>query len=116
MRQTVTARELVSSPPAPSPSKRPKRAGPYYAPYDLHRLAGRQIAHLHALVSGNERPFPGPIGLEEPIGAVTKFVTEAHAYWSMVSSDSMVMFRIGLASVLYGRLELTMVLMYSEGF
>lgn len=84
MRQAVRARELASSPPAPSPAKRTKRSPPQLPPQELARLASKQLTYLHALVESRERPFPGPYGLEEPIAAVVKFVKGAHSAWSAV--------------------------------
>lgn len=83
-RDAVNARALASSPPAPSPSKRPKRAAPHLPPQELARLAGRQHAYLIDLVESKRKPFPGPVGLEEPIAAVVKFVKEAHSAWAAV--------------------------------
>lgn len=85
MRQAVTARGLSSSTPAPSPSKRPKRAAPQLAPQELARLADKQLNHLRRLLAGTEHPYPGPCGLDEPVSAVVKFFKEAHSAWATVS-------------------------------
>lgn len=85
MRQAVTARRLASSPPAPSPSKRPKRAGPQLPPRELARLADKQLAHLRGLLSGAEEPYPTHCGLEGPVSELVRFVTKAYAAWKGVS-------------------------------
>lgn len=85
MRQAVTARGLSSSTPAPSPSKRPKRAAPQLPPQELARLADKQLNHLRRLLAGTEHPYPGPCGLDEPVSAVVKFFKEAHSAWAAVS-------------------------------
>lgn len=85
MRQAVTARRLASSPPAPSPSKRPKRAGPQLPPRELARLAEKQLAYLRGLLAGAERPYPAHCGLEGPVSELIRFVTKAYAAWKAVS-------------------------------
>lgn len=85
MRQAVTARGLASSPPAPSPSKRPKRAGPQLPPAELARLAQKQKEVLKALINGSRRPYPGPCGLEGQVEQVVKFGRDAHVAWTAVS-------------------------------
>ena len=85
MRQAVTARRLASSPPAPSPSKRPKRAGPQLPPRELARLADKQLAYLRGLLSGAERPYPAHCGLEGPVSELIRFVTQAYTAWKAVS-------------------------------
>lgn len=101
-RQTVTARELASSPPAPSPSKRPKRAGPQFSPQELTRLAAQKVAHLDALLDGSDRPFPGPVGLDEPISVVSKFVKDAHTSWVAVSHGRASSFMGSFERVVHG--------------
>ncbi|CBN76056.1 hypothetical protein Esi_0292_0015 [Ectocarpus siliculosus] len=81
MRQAVTARRLAKSPPAPSPSKRPKRAAPQVAPKELVRLANKQLKTVRGILDGTERPFPGPCGVERPVADVVKFVKKAHNAW-----------------------------------
>lgn len=83
MRQTITARQLANSPPAPSPSKRPKRANPRLPPKELARLAKKQLKTLKGLLDGAERPFPAPYGVERPVGEIVKFVKKAHSAWMM---------------------------------
>lgn len=85
MRQAVTARRLASSPPAPSPSKRPKRTGPQLPPRELSRLADKQLTHLRGLLSGAERPYPTHCGLDSPVSELVRFITKAYASWKAVS-------------------------------
>lgn len=89
MRQAVTARGLALSAPAPSPSKRPKRAAPQVPPQELARLADKQLSRLRALLAGTEHPYPGPCGLEEPVSAVVKFFKETHSAWAAVRLSSL---------------------------
>lgn len=84
-RQTVVARGLASSPPAPSPSKRPKkRGGASPTLHEMLRLANKQIKHLRGLLAGTERPYPSPCGLDGPISEIAGFMKEAHSAWLAV--------------------------------
>lgn len=81
MRQQVTARRLANSPPAPSSSKKPKRAGPQLAPKELARLTKKQLGTIRKLLDGSGRAFPGPCGVERPVAEIKKFVKKAHSAW-----------------------------------
>lgn len=81
MRQAITARRLANSPPAPSPSKKPKRASPQLAPKELAKLAKKQLGTIRKLLDGSGRPHPGPCGVERPVGDILKFVKKAHGAW-----------------------------------
>ena len=84
-RETVTAKALASSPPAPSPSRRTKkRTSPPPTLQEMRRLANKQIKHLRGLLAGTERPYPGPWGLEGSISEIAGFVKEAHSAWMVV--------------------------------
>lgn len=86
MRQAVMARGLSSSPPAPSPSKRPKRSALQLPPQELARLADKKVKCLRGLLAGTERPYMGPCGVEGPVAEVVKFVRAAYGAWMVVSS------------------------------
>lgn len=81
MRQAITARRLANSPPAPSPSKKPKRAGPQLAPKELAKLAKKQLGTLRKLLDGTGRPYPEPCGVKRPVDEIIKFVKKAHGAW-----------------------------------
>lgn len=81
MRQDITARRLANSPPAPSPSKKPKRAAPQLTPKELAKLAKKQLVTLRRLLDGSGRPYPGPCGVERPVDEIIKFVKKAHSAW-----------------------------------
>eukprot|EP00752_Nemacystus_decipiens_P006432 g5794.t1 len=81
MRQAITARRLANSPPAPSPSKKPKRACPQLPPKELARLAKKQLGTIRKLLDGSGRAYPGPCGVERPVGEIVKFVKKAHSAW-----------------------------------
>lgn len=87
MRQAITARRLANSPPAPSPSKKPKRAGPQLTPKDLAKLAKKQLGTLRKLLDGSGRAYPGPCGAERPVGEIVKFVKKAHSAWMASVSE-----------------------------
>lgn len=91
MRQAITARRLANSPPAPSPSKKPKRAGPQLAPKELARLAKKQLGTIRKLLDGSGRAYPAPCGVERPVGEIVKFVKKAHSAW-MASVSSAQLF------------------------
>lgn len=81
MRQAITARRLANSPPAPSPSKKPKRAGPQLTPKELAKLAKKQLGTLRKLLDGTGRPYPAACGVDRPVGEIIKFVKKAHSAW-----------------------------------
>lgn len=96
MRQNVTARRLANSPPAPSPSKKPKHAGPQVMPKELARLAKKQLKTIRGLLDGTTKPFPGPYGVDKPVDEVTRFVKKAHGAW--ISSVSPVSRSVAVCS------------------